>query len=472
MRFCCIALVLLSCLNFGGSQTAKAEQVKLDVAMGYPTMYIAEEGKKGTNHVRIALTGFEMPAAEERLPINVAIVIDKSGSMQGDKIAQARAAALQAIDRLRDDDIVSIVTYDSTVNVLVPATKASDRAEIKKKIRSISPGGNTALFAGVSKGAAETRKFLDDNRVNRVILLSDGLANVGPSSPSELRQLGASLIKEGISVSTMGLGLGYNEDLLSGLALSSSGNHVFIEDAENLVGVFQNEFDDVMSVVAQKLRINAKLSEGIRPVKVLNYPADITGQKVSIDLGQLYARQERYFVLEVEIPFGENEATAAIADVNLEYTNMLTETKDKLSSAVEVKFSNDEKLAQQSISNDVMSCVVTQIANCNNADATRWRDEGNVEKAKETLLGNSFYLKRYATLLKSEKLEELSRLNESQSNLLDDKNWNLNRKAMRGLQYQQLSQQRFDGSKKEEPKQEAKPSKPNPEANKSKSKTW
>ncbi|MCA9135024.1 MAG: VWA domain-containing protein, partial [Planctomycetales bacterium] len=189
---------------------------------------------KKENYLRIGITGFELPSDKQRLPVNVAIVIDKSGSMQGEKIEQARKAAIQAIDRLRDSDIVSVVTYDSSVNVLVPATKASDRETIRKQIASIAAGGNTALFAGVSKAAGEIRKFLDDKHVNRVILLSDGLANVGPASPAELEQLGESLIKEGISVSTMGLGLGYNEDLMTRLALASSGNHVFIEDAENL----------------------------------------------------------------------------------------------------------------------------------------------------------------------------------------------------------------------------------------------
>ncbi len=104
----------------------------------------------------------------------------------------------------------------------------------------------------------------------------------------------------------MGLGLGYNEDLMTKLAIESSGNHTFIEQAENLVAVFQREFDDVMSVVAQQIIIQIKLAEGVRPVKVLNYPANIEGQIVTIQLGQLYASQKRYFVLELEIPAGQS----------------------------------------------------------------------------------------------------------------------------------------------------------------------
>lgn len=430
----------------GGAKLAEAKQLDLDVAMAHPAMEIVDGDKKGPNYLRIALTGFELPNQTERQPINVAIVIDKSGSMQGEKIQQARRAALQAVERLRNDDIVSIVTYDSSVSVVVPATKASDREAIQEKINGIHAGGNTALFAGVSKGAAEVRKFLDDKRVNRVILLSDGLANVGPATPSELAQLGESLIKEGISVSTMGLGLGYNEDLMSRLALSASGNHVFIEDAENLVKVFQAEFDDVMSVVAQKIRIQTKLAEGIRPVKVLNSKADISGQNVSIDLGQLYSKQQRYFVLEVEVPFGSDGGAMPVADVEVEYLNMVTETTDKLASSVEVKFTNDPKIAEKSVDKEILASCVIQIANERNRKATSLRDQGKIEEARNLLRMNCAYLDDYGTQLGLPELQERSKLNLLQSNLLEAKNWGATRKGMRESQVADEVQQRYSGS--------------------------
>ena len=195
--------------------SASAGQVRLEVSLDKPTM-LAE--KKQAAFVKVGLTGFKLDGKDQRAPVNVAIVLDKSGSMQGDKIAKAKDAAIAAIGRLGSDDIVAVVAYDSTVQVIVPATKLSDKQSVIEQIRRIEAGGSTALFAGVSKGADELRKFLDKNRVNRVILLSDGLANVGPQSPSELGALGASLMKEGISVSTMGLGLDYNEDLMTKLA--------------------------------------------------------------------------------------------------------------------------------------------------------------------------------------------------------------------------------------------------------------
>ena len=443
-RWLLLAVGLMPAL---AANRVEAKQIQLDVALAHPTMHV---GKHDTseNHLRVALTGFDLPNQQERLPVNVAIVIDKSGSMQGEKIEQARQAAIQAVDRLRSSDIVSVVTYDSSVEVLVPATKASDRHRIQEQIRGIHAGGNTALFAGVSKGAAEIRKFLDDTRVNRVILLSDGLANVGPDSPSELEQLGQSLIKEGISVSTMGLGLGYNEDLMSRLALASSGNHVFIEDAENLVQVFQREFDDVLSVVAQRIHIDIKLADGIRPLKVLNYPADITGQHVNIALGQLYSGQARYFVLEVEIPYGRSGSSRPVAEVEVKYMNLFTETRDRLSSSVAVKFTDREDLAQAAINKEILAACVIQIANERNREATRLRDAGKIDEARELLRENASYLRMSNESLKVPALESRSELNALQAEGIAAPNWSGNRKRMIEQQFGDAVQQSYGGTGK------------------------
>jgi len=299
----CAAVIVAT----SGAGRAWARQIKLDVAMGTPVVLA---GEKQTAYVRVAMTGFELDDPADRTPVNVAIVLDKSGSMQGEKIARARDAAIMAIDRLRPDDIVSVVAYDSTVHVLVPATKVSNRNAIYLAIRRLEAGGSTALFAGVSKGAREVRKFLDRNRVNRIILLSDGLANVGPSSPGDLAELGSSFIREGISVTTIGLGLGYNEDLMTELARSSDGNHMFAENAVDLAWAFDSEFGDVLSVVAQDVGLTIRCPAGIRPVRVLGRDAEIVGQTVTATLNQLYSNQMKYVLLEVELPPGRGRLCA------------------------------------------------------------------------------------------------------------------------------------------------------------------
>jgi Ca-activated chloride channel family protein len=426
--------------------SAAADQVRLEVGVSNPTMLA---GEKKTNLVRIALTGFDLAKAEDRPPVNVAIVIDTSGSMSGQKIDQARKAAIAAIHRLQDSDIVSVVLYNSSAQVLVPATKATDRAEIINKIHSITADGSTALFAGVSKGAAEVRKFLDGESVNRVILLSDGKANVGPKSPRELERLGASLVKEGISVSTLGLGLNYNEDLMSSLASAGSGNHVFIEQADDLVAVFNSEFNDLMSAVAGGFRIEATVADSVRPVRVLGNKADISGSKVNIPLAQLYARQQRYFVLEVEVDAGEADTSQPLISVSVEYTNLVTETRDKLSSSVAVRFSESVAEVQQDRDPETYAYCTVQIANERNIQATALRDAGQVEEAKKLLNLNCVELKKCVIISKDTKaaaiipeLERNAGLNRLQYEQLDDaKNWQRNRKAMRAAQSENMTQQ-------------------------------
>jgi Ca-activated chloride channel family protein len=246
-----------------GAMGSVPTQATLDVAVSHP--YLSAD-KTQTAYLRVALTGFGLvPERWNRSPVNVAIVIDKSGSMSGEKIEKAKDAAIMAVRRLSSNDIVSVVTYDSTVNVVVPATRVSDKHNIVRMIQRIRAGGTTALFGGVSKGAREVRKFIGPERVNRIILLSDGLANVGPSSPAELGSLGASLAKEGISVTTIGLGLHYNEDLMTMLAYKSDGNHYFAEHAAELAEIFDSEFGQVLSVVAQDIDIKIQCATAFDP---------------------------------------------------------------------------------------------------------------------------------------------------------------------------------------------------------------
>ena len=442
-----IATIAFAGISVGiGLSTAFAEQIKLNAALAKPTMLA---GEKGLNYLKVKLTGFDLPKASIRPPVNIAIVLDRSGSMKGDKIQHAKRAALAAVDRLRDDDIVSVVTYDTNVRVLVPATRASDRDSIRQAIESIQAEGNTALFAGVSKGAAEVRKFLDDKHVNRIILLSDGLANVGPSSPTELEQLGQSLLKERISVSTLGLGSGYNEDLMTSLAAASSGNHVFIEKADNLVGVFNNEFDDLLSVVASEFDIQITLAKSMRPVRSLGNRADIHGQVIRIPLAQLYARQERYFILEVEVGAGENGQESPLADVRVQYRNMHTNTTDQLGSKIAVRYSDKPEKVEADVDVEAKVLTAVQIAAERNREATALRDAGKIDEAKLLLQRNSLDLAKISDFgVKNNFIfpdVELGRnLNSSQSGeVADNLKWNDTRKKMREYQDSTSRQQSY-----------------------------
>jgi Ca-activated chloride channel family protein len=439
-----IALAFVSLVGTLGTLSASAGQVRLEVSLDKPTM---QADRKQAAFVKVGLTGFKLDGKGKRAAVNVAIVLDKSGSMQGDKIAKAKEAAIAAIGRLGSDDIVAVVAYDSAVQVIVPATKMSDKESVIRRIRQIEAGGSTALFAGVSKGAEELRKFLDKNRVNRVILLSDGLANVGPQSPRELGALGAALLKEGISVSTMGLGLDYNEDLMTKLASNSGGNHVFIQQADNLVRVFNHEFNDVLSVVAQEVAVEIRLADGVRPVRVLNFDAEINGQQVIVQMNQVYSGQEKYLLLEVEVPATRAGKSCELALVRVSYANMQTRTTDRLTSAVSANFSESVAEVDSKLNAPVCAAAVLQISNAQNKLATTLRDQGDIEGARRVLLENSKYLGENALKYNAEILQTRCADNLDQAKNLAGPEWTRYRKAMREQQITDDRQQSYGASK-------------------------
>ena len=387
-------------------------------------------GRTATAYVKVELTGQALSLAT-RPPVNVALVIDKSGSMQGVKMDRAKEAAMQAISKLGPQDIVSIIAYDTSVSVLAPATKASDKSSLFDAIRRIRASGDTALFAGVTKGAAEVRKFLERGRVNRVLLLSDGLANVGPSSPADLGALGASLVREGISVTTFGLGLGYNEDLMTELARQSDGNHAFIEDAANLSQFFDLELGTAAAVVAQDIQILLDCGPGVRPVRVLGRPADIIGQRVTTSMNQIYARQSQQLLLEVELAAGAPNERRVIAHVVASYGNLGTRITESLSSDVSVEFSADRLAVERQTDQRVMITAVEQIANERNAMAVTLRDRGDVNQARELLRKNAAYLQDNNKVYKAPSRDRLQLDNESDAENLEGESWNRQRKSMR-----------------------------------------
>jgi len=286
------------------------------------------------------------------------------------------------------------------------------------------------------------RKFLEEHRVNRVILLSDGLANVGPSSPGDLGELGSSLIREGISVTTIGLGLDYNEDLMTQLADTSDGNHMFAETARDLARTFDQEFGDVLSVVAQNVTVTINCVPGVRPVRVLERDANIVGQSVTTTLNQLYGRQMKYVVLEMELPPGRAGEEMRVASVDVSYANMATKTTDKLGSAVSVRFTDMPSLVESNTNPDVMVAAAHQIGVETNRIAVKLRDEGKVGEARQVLKSNAAYLFDNATKYNSPVLEDYSGSNFEAAERLDEASWKKQRKVMKEEQHAIKTQQR------------------------------
>jgi len=439
LRAGALALSFL-CLGFAPAAAADAT-VKLDARLSQSVM---KSGETGRAFLRVSLRGIRPPAADERTPVNVALVIDRSGSMQGAKIEDAREAALLALDLLEPQDTISVVAFNHEVEVLLPATSADDLPNLRRMISRLSAGGRTALHGGVEAGIGETMTFLDPYKVNRVILISDGLANVGPTAPDQIAALGRDAAREGISITTIGLGLGYNEDLMTRLALNSDGNHAFVEHPDDLVDIFNKEFGDVFSVVGHGAEVEINFPNGIRPLRTLGRPAKIEDQRVRFDLQQIHGGQEKYLLVEVEVDAGAARSDLGAADVTARYTDNRTKQKTALTTSVGLAFSDDRQKIEASRDKEVLSAATVQIATERSEKAVKLRDSGKVEEARKLLQDNAAYLKGQAEVLAAPELGALAKEQESDAAAISSASeWNKQRKLMRSRQYKDKTQQAY-----------------------------
>ncbi len=346
--------------------------------------------------VKVTLEAPPPPARHARPPVNLCLVLDRSGSMSGDKIERAKDAAIAAVRRLRAGDIVSLVIYDHEVETLVPAQDAANIEWIESRIRSIESRGNTALYGGVSQGAAEVRKHTGRKFVSRILLLSDGLANVGPSSPDDLARLGTSLLKEGISVTTVGVGMDYNEDLMTRLAAASDGNTYFVADSGDLPRIFAAELGDVLSVVARDVVIEIECADGIRPVRVIGRDGVIRDNRILLRLNQLYGGQEKFALVEVDVPATEARQTRRVAQAKVDYNNALTEAHDQSVASVDVCFSAEDAEVQKSANLTVQQDTLRNVTAETRNKAIELSDQGQQPAAAQALREQAQALNDYA----------------------------------------------------------------------------
>ena len=339
--------------------------------------------------VRIAVSAAEMPKKNRIPQVNLSIALDNSSSMRGgNKIENAIQAAKNAVDLLSDGDFFSLVTYNSSANVLIPVTQinTATRREIHQALDSVRPMGTTALFAGVSLSASELRKNIGRaGTVNRLILLSDGQANVGPSSAVELGRLGAALVKEGISVSTVGVGSDYNEDLMTALAQNSDGNFYFVENSSQLSLILEKELGSALSVAAQGIKIRITCPPGIRPRGILGHQCQINGQTIEINFNQLYAGHDKILILQLDVPPRPNGQSAPLADIKVEYKPNGSDRINAVSHGVTVAFSGDTAAQTASLNKDVSASVVLQKSAAIRREALKAADSGDYATSVKTL---------------------------------------------------------------------------------------
>ena len=228
----------------------------------------------------------------QRSPLNIAIALDRSGSMRGMPLDEAKLCVEMMIDRLSNDDHFSLVTYDNNVDVVVPATKASNKELLKALVRSIRSGGMTALYDGWASAAAEAAKNVTKNSISRVLLLSDGQANEGLTDENEIASHCAQMASVGVSTTTYGLSEQFNENLMSAMAKSGKGMAHYGQTADDLADPFQSEFDLINALIARDLKLHFIAEPGVEFEVMNKFQRNSDGSFVMSDLaegGELWA---------------------------------------------------------------------------------------------------------------------------------------------------------------------------------------
>jgi Ca-activated chloride channel family protein len=208
--------------------------------------------------------------APERPPLNLGFVLDRSGSMGGSKIDYARRAVAYGVEQLLPSDRLSLTLFDTEVATAIPSTLATDKHALLETIRQIRPGSSTALHAGWVNGGLQVSQYLNPEHLNRVILLSDGLANVGETNPDAIATDVHGLAQRGVTTTALGIGADYDEDLLEGMTRSGDGNFFHIDTPDQLPAIFATELQGLAATVGHSVTLAPTPLAGSTVAEVLN----------------------------------------------------------------------------------------------------------------------------------------------------------------------------------------------------------
>ncbi len=350
--------------------------------------YLSGNDTNNTSFIYTEVTADNyIPTAQKRLPLNISLVIDRSGSMHGDKLNNVKEAAKLVIDKLSDNDYISIIVYESNVGVLQKSIAVKDKEALKQIISNITDDGGTNLGGGMLAGYEQVKSTYHNGYVNRVLLLSDGLANEGITDFNILTQTSKKWLNdEGISISTFGVGNDYNENLMTALAENGSGNYYYIKEANQMSSVIEKELNGLLSVVAQEAVLKYELPKDIIVTKVYGGNYEVDNNILIVKLKDIFANEKKSVLIKFKI---KNTAQGElIFNTNLSYldatnNNQACSLNNQNSimptSNNEIYLSNfSERVMQQCIvyeSNDMMEKTLQEV------------DQKNFDKAKVS--GNS-----------------------------------------------------------------------------------
>ena len=309
---------------------------------------------KGSGEVGLQLT---MTAADLKPDIgqtggnvDMVIVLDRSGSMQGDKINDARQAIVDLISRMTPGDRLGIVSYANSANVnygLQLVTNVN-RARMQNAVWSINAGGGTNLGGGLQLGLDVLRRAEEAGNQRRLILISDGLANQGLTDPAALGRIAAGGSSREIATSTVGVGNDFNENLMTSLADYGTGKYYYLEDPGAFASVFLEEFKRTVATVATALKVRVPLTNGVSLVSAGGYPVTTKNGVATFRPGTLASGQQRRLFLTLRVPTS-SEQNYRIDNISMTYNHDGRNLRADLDEKFRIACVRDRKEAYASI---------------------------------------------------------------------------------------------------------------------------
>lgn len=339
----------------------------------------------GKMYLQIGLQTTAQPSDAKRLPLNVSFVFDKSGSMYGDKIDYSRIAAAQMVDQLGAQDLFSLVTFDSNVESLIAPAFGVDKEAMKARIEGIRPGSSTNIDGGLAQGYSHAKEGFKSDRINRVVLMSDGEANVGITDVETLGDRAATFAKEGVSLTTIGVGLGFNETFMTRLAERGNGSFYFVNSEEDARQAFVGEIKNLQRIVARDVKLAINLAEGVKVLQVYGHSAKTVGQSLNVDSNDLISQQSKVILLELSVPPGLEGTSARVASVAVDFEDVPFGGKKQAAAEATVTYTADTTAQAAGRNSQIASSVIILQTASVLLRAADLLDQGQKSQAKAEL---------------------------------------------------------------------------------------
>lgn len=345
----------------------------------------------GTSDVfaTLEVTAVDVPGAR-RAPVNLAVVIDRSGSMSGAKIENARRAASRLVDLLDEHDRIAIVHYGTDVDAMnsVFATP-ENKVRLQRFIANIWDNGGTNIGDGLAAGQRQIDKARSDFKVNRLLLLSDGQPTVGITSSQGLVNVVRRIRDSGISVTSLGVGADFNEDLMQRLADVGGGSYGFISNAAATAQLFQKDLEQAGTMVASSASLSFTVPAGVRFVQVFGRPVSQLGNTVTVSLPDFSARQVEKIVVQLSATPGVRNGTIDLGNFQLAYSDLLTSKPADARVALSAMVTDDSTLALGKRDKDAVVLANKARAAVNYRKAAEAIDRGDFNDAQAALRQNT-----------------------------------------------------------------------------------